>query len=138
MRCGRLTKWSVIVITLAATAAGPASYLCITEQGILRIEHAWSGGCLGGIARYANSDGPLRVTARGGPCGACTDIRLCLDSPRPSDTERVIRLILAAHYAASVCDPQIRPIEITQGVEPAINPPPDATLSAVRTVVLTV
>ena len=136
MRDSFLNNWFVMVMILAATLGPYGSYLCVTERGTLQIENVWSGGCLAGTGIYSNSVESLTVIAAKSPCGACTDVRLGLESTLPSGAKTTIHHMSAVDGMAYVCDQSMRSPQGLDAGELTLDPPQDSTLSALRIVVL--
>lgn len=138
MRYGVFKNWLVMAVTLAATVAGPGSYLCRTDQGGLRTEYAWSGGCQAWTGGHANDTWPLIVTASRSPCGACADTAIHLDSSPPSHAKRAGSAMSQSVCVTGLRNQQVRPAGGLWASQAACDPPPDLALSAICAIVLIV
>ncbi len=123
-----------------ALVGSQGSYICRTECGAFRVEHAWSGGCLPGGAVPMSPAGPstLRPCHQGTGCGACTDLRIHFDTSLPSLARMPAGRALEMGVAN--CDRRawlLYPRPLRQS-GPLSGPPHDAAILALQAVVLLV
>ncbi len=137
-RYGWIQQVLVTAMIPAVGVMGPGSYLCMTAHRTIRVENLWSGGCRVGMEVCSTSGERPTIADADGPCGACTDMSLHLDSILPSRAETALRLVVASIGTAWICGPSLQPALPAQGMEPAFHPPQDATPSTILTVVLIV
>lgn len=134
-----LTKWCVVLIyALTSTVGTTGFYLCITEQGNLRVEQGWGDKCLAG--REGKSDiarvQTLALIPTNSSCGACADINVSLGPHTVSDT-KTETLSVTDTTAMTFMPTEPPPPTAENRINETISDPGgNSTLFALRTVIL--